>query len=167
VTAATALRLSPTGTALPQVTYTVTDGRSNGTTSAILTLSVTPVADAHNDTASTHAGVPVTIDVLANDTFSNADKAITATTDGQNGTVAISTAGRLYPDRPGYVGTDTFTYTVTSGGVNETATVTVTVTNSAPELTPEQVTTPEDTPLAGGSTWLLAHASDPDGDALA
>jgi hypothetical protein len=31
-----------------------------------------------------------------------------------------------------YVGSDTFTYTVTSGGVTETATVTVTLTNSAP-----------------------------------
>ncbi len=154
--------------ALPQVTYTVTDGRSNGTTSAILTLSVTPVADAHNDTASTHAGVPVTIDVLANDTFSNADKAITATTDGQNGTVAIQSGKVVYtPTDPTFIGTDTFTYTVTSGGINETATVTVTVGNSAPELTPEQATTPEDTPLAGaGSTGLLAHASDPDNDAI-
>jgi hypothetical protein len=79
--------------------------------------------------------------------------------------VAIRTA-RSFIHRPtGLVGTDTFTYTVTSGGINETATVTVTVGNSAPELTPEQATTPEDTPLAANG--LLAHASDPDGDALA
>ena len=42
------------------------------------------MVDIHDDSATTHAGVPVTIDVLSNDTFSNSNKTLTATTDGQH-----------------------------------------------------------------------------------
>jgi hypothetical protein len=55
--------------------------------------------------------------------------------------------GRVYtPTDASYVGSDAFTYTVTSGGIAETATVVVTLTNAAPVLTGEHVSTPEDTP---------------------
>jgi hypothetical protein len=48
---------------VPQVTWTVRR-QSNGFSSATLDIHVLPVADAIDDSASTHAGVPVTIDVL-------------------------------------------------------------------------------------------------------
>ncbi|HDS8579529.1 TPA: tandem-95 repeat protein, partial [Klebsiella variicola] len=150
---------------VPQVTYTVSDGRSNGLTTATLDITVTPVVDIHDDSATTHAGVPVTIDVLSNDTFSNSNKTLTATTDGQHGTVTIQSGKVIYTQTDAsYVGSDTFTYTVTSGGIAETATVSVTLVNAAPELASAHVSTPEDTPLAGQN--LLANARDPDGDPL-
>jgi hypothetical protein len=42
-----------------------------------------------------------------------------ATTDGQHGAVVIHNGQVVYTPADGYVGTDTFTYTVTSGGVEE------------------------------------------------
>jgi Ca2+-binding RTX toxin-like protein len=83
----------------------------------------------------------VTIDVLANDTFENSGRVITAIngsaiTDGgaaltvAHGSVALL-AGKLVftPDSIGYIGMASFKYTVTSGGVNESAYVNVNVNN--------------------------------------
>jgi hypothetical protein len=125
------------------------------------------VVDIHDDSATTHAGVPVTIDVLSNDTFSNSNKTLTATTDGQHGTVTIQSGKVIYtPTDASYVGSDTFTYTVTSGGIAETATVSVTMTNSAPVVADRQLTT-EDTALVGtASNGLLFTATDSDNDTL-
>ncbi|EPP8166559.1 Ig-like domain-containing protein, partial [Escherichia coli] len=67
---------------VPTVTYRVVDGRTNGATTAQLKITVTPVKDAFDDSLTTHAGTPVTIDVFANDKFSNGDKAITGKTNG-------------------------------------------------------------------------------------
>jgi hypothetical protein len=70
------------------------------------------------------------------------------------------------PNNSSYVGSDTFTYTVTSGGVNETATVTITMTNSAPVVASEHVSVAEDNSLSGSGTTGLYNDSDPDGDTL-
>jgi hypothetical protein len=72
----------------------------------------------------------------------------------------------VYTPNAGYVGSDTFTYTVTSGGVTETATVTVTLTNSAPQLSGEHQPPGRYAFSGSGSSGLLAHASDADNDAL-
>ena len=51
---------------------------------------------------------------------------MTAITQGAHGTAVLNPDGTLtYTPSPGWVGTDSFTYTVTSGGQNETAVVTV------------------------------------------
>ena len=79
--------------------------------------------------------------------------AITGTTNGAHGTVAINdngTAGNIADDFVVYTpaadfnGTDSFTYTVTSGGVTETATVSVTV-NAVADIADDTATTNEDT----------------------
>ena len=147
----------------PAATYTISDGKDGGVSTATLAFSVTPVADAKDDTASTHAGVAVTIDALHNDSFSNADKAITGKTNGAYGTVSISNGQVIYTPTSGYVGQDTFTYTVESGGVRETANVTVTLTNSVPVATGETVASPEDYEARGD---LLLNDRDADGDPL-
>ncbi|HHP7243360.1 MAG TPA: Ig-like domain-containing protein, partial [Elainellaceae cyanobacterium] len=62
---------------------------------------------------------------------------VTDVTDGANGTVIINPDGTVkYTPNADFNGTDSFTYTVTSGGVEETATVTVTVNpvNDSPVL---------------------------------
>ena len=74
--------------------------------------------------------------LLANDTFENAGRAITAITAPSHGTAVIDNNGTpgdltddfvVYTPTAGYTGSDSFTYTVTSGGVTETGTVNVTV----------------------------------------
>ena len=67
-----------------------------------------------------------------------------------------------YSPPPGYVGSDTFTYTVTSGGITETSTVTVIVTNTSPVTSDMQLTMDEDgTQISGG-----LKVTDPDNDVV-
>ena len=74
--------------------------------------------------------------LLANDTFENPGRAITAVTAPSHGTAVINNNGTpgnltddfvVYTPTAGYTGSDSFTYTVTSGGVTETGNVSVTV----------------------------------------
>lgn len=94
----------------------------------VINIDVTPVVDIANDAAMTQQDRPVTINVLANDSFEGSPS-VTAVTQGANGTVSINvTNGTVtYEPNTGFSGADSFTYTVTSGGVTETATVNVTV----------------------------------------
>ena len=84
-----------------------------------------PVANA--DSATTQRGMAVTIDVLANDTDADGDLlSITAITQPMNGTAATADNQITYTPQANYLGTDTFTYTISDGLVT-TATGTVTV----------------------------------------
>ncbi|MFJ5369853.1 DUF4347 domain-containing protein, partial [Bosea sp. CER48] len=149
------------------LTMTSNDGGNTGTGGALTdidtsTITVNAVADAVNDTVSTAEDSAATFNVLANDSFSNAGRTITAvngTAIAVNGTVAVAGGtvrlnanGTLaFTPTADYNGNFSFTYTVTSGGVAETATVAVTVTpvNDAPTLTvPGPQSTVEDTPRA-------------------
>jgi VCBS repeat-containing protein len=131
----------------------INQGDTSHWSTQTVTLTITAVADAKNDAASTHSGTPVTVDVMANDSFSNSDKALTSVTQGARGSVSIVNGKVLYtPNNSSYVGSDTFTYTVTSGGVTETATVTITMTNSAPVVASEHVSVAEDNSLSGSGT---------------
>ncbi|WP_164868360.1 DUF4347 domain-containing protein [Hydrogenophaga sp. NH-16] len=112
---------------VPPVTYTISDGEG-GTATAVLRITVTPVPDIVPDTSTTERDTPVRIPVLDNDDFEGRNPRVTGTTPPANGTVTINPDGSItYMPNPGFVGTDTFTYTVTSGGVTETTTVTVQV----------------------------------------
>ena len=115
--------------------YTVT---SNGTTeTTTVDVTVTAVADIVSDTATTAEDTAKTITVLANDTFEGTP-VVTDKSDGEHGTVVIHGDNTLtYTPSSDYFGSDRFTYTVTSGGVIETATVDVTITavNDVPAFT--------------------------------
>ena len=66
--------------------------------------------------------------MLANDSFEGTP-AVTAVTQGTHGSVVINVNGTVtYTPSADFNGSDSYTYTVTSGGVTETATVNVTVT---------------------------------------
>ncbi|MGD2450131.1 Ig-like domain-containing protein, partial [Escherichia coli] len=105
---------------------TVKDALGNLTPQTI-NVTVTAVADIADDTGTTTSGQATTIDVLVNDTFEGTP-VVAAVGTAAHGTVVNNNDGTVtYTANAGYVGTDTFTYTVTSGGVTETATVTVTV----------------------------------------
>lgn len=148
---------------VPDITYTLTDGNSNGQASNLLRIRLQPVQDAFDDSASTHAGVPVLVDVLANDTFSNPQRNIEAFTQGAHGSVTLENGQLRYTPVAGYVGSDTYTYTVFSNGVRETATVTVNMLNTLPASADFALTTAEDTPVSGN---VMDRVSDADNDPL-
>ena len=70
---------------------------------------------------------------------------VTSVTQGANGTVVNNGDGTVtYTPGADFNGTDSYTYTVTSGGVTETATVNVTV-NAVADVTDDTIVTNEDT----------------------
>ncbi len=100
-----------------------------------IAITVSPVVDINSDSATTAEDTARTFNVLATDNFENSGAIISSVTQPANGSVAIGAGGNVtYTPNGDFNGTDTFTYTVTSGGVTETTTVTMTVTpvNDAP-----------------------------------
>lgn len=85
---------------------------------------------ANNDTASTFAGQPVTINVTSNDTATGTTiSSVAVQTQPSHGTAAVSNGQIVYtPANNTWSGQDTFTYKITgASGATSTATVTVTV----------------------------------------
>ena len=126
-------------------TYTVT--LSDGSTrTATVNVDVAPDAnvEAVDDVASTSEDTPISIDVMANDSFP-AGAFVTGVTQPANGTVSIDADGLLnFTPSEDFSGTETFTYTVTtSDGSTETATVTVVV-NPTADAADDTATVPED-----------------------
>ena len=120
-------------------TYTVTSGGVTAT--GAVNVTVNAAADIVDDNVTVnHDFGANNLNLLANDTFENSSRSIAAVGAASHGTTAINnngTAGTtlddfvVYTPTPGYSGLDAFTYTVTSGGVTETATVNITVSGSS------------------------------------
>ena len=118
-----------TGTAGSYADISVTGGTSAFSTATdTAAISVSAVADIADDSVTTDEDQAVDIDVLANDSFEGTPS-VTGVTDGSHGTVTVIESGTKvrYTPNDNFHGSDSFTYTVTSGGVTETATVDVTV----------------------------------------
>ena len=144
--------------------YTVSDGTD--TASATVTVTVSndaPVPQA--DTAETRAGLPVVIDVLANDADPNGDALeLISVSAASGGTTSIEGESIRYVPDDGFSGSDTFTYSVRdAGGAEASAEVTVTVINDAPVTRPDSAETDPGVPV---QIDVLANDSDPNGDAL-
>ena len=102
---------------------------------ATVTVDVYPIANP--DTATTPAGTAVTIPVKANDE-GDSSAPVVATPPG-HGTATVGGTSIVYTPAAGFVGTDTFTYTICSvlnPDLCATTTVTVTVTGTTPPVTP-------------------------------
>ena len=127
-------------------TYTVVSG--GVTETATVTVTVNAQSDIVADTDTTDEDTPVNIAVLSNETFENTPVVSVAPGDQPaNGLAAAQPDNTIdYTPNADWHGIDVFTYTVTSGGVTETATVTVTV-NSIPDVVDDTVSTAEDTVL--------------------
>lgn len=109
-------------------TYTITDGVVTDT--AVVTVTVLPLIapTAVDDAAETNQNEPILIDVLANDLpGSSGDPVLDSVGQPGNDTAVITGSLILYTPTPDFVGTDTFTYTITDGVLTDTAVVTVTV----------------------------------------
>ena len=112
---------------LDSFTYTVTDAAGQTVTTTV-TITVVPVAG--EVAASTTAGTSATGNVLS--AAVGTGLSVTGHTAPTHGTVTIATDGSYsYAPDAGYVGSDSFTYTVTDQA-GSTATGTVTVVVSAP-----------------------------------
>ncbi|WP_180760231.1 tandem-95 repeat protein, partial [Vibrio parahaemolyticus] len=149
------------------LTFTATDP-SGESVSQTVNFTVTPVADIVADNATVVEDTPTIIKVLGNDTFEGDGKVVSLDTNNgpANGTVSVNPDGSVtYTPNDNYVGKDTFTYIVTSGGVSESATVEVNVTpvNDAPVAKGDIATTQEDTAV---TIDVLPNDSDVDGDKL-
>jgi len=149
-------------------TYKVSDGQlSAGTTVDVSVQSVNDPPVAVDDSANTAADTPRTIAILANDTDAEQDPlSVSALGAVAHGGVTLNEDQSVtYTPDVGFASTDTFTYTVTDGQLNSTATVSVTVgaTNHAPTAVDDSTATAEDTPV---TIAVLAGDSDSDGDPL-
>ena len=114
--------------------YTVSDGRG-GTSTANVSVTIAAVNDAPvpvGDSASTRRNTAVNINVLGNDSDPDGDVLSIVSVGGSmpKSAVTINPDGTIrYKPRPGYTGSDTFTYTVSDGnGGVSTTTVSVTIT---------------------------------------
>ncbi|GGP89344.1 cadherin-like domain-containing protein [Streptomyces melanogenes] len=130
-------------------TYTAKDllGRTYTDT---VNITVTPVGA--DDSATTAAGVPVGVPVLANDAGVSSPSLVSVSQPG-HGTAVINADGTVtYTPAPGYSGPDTFTYTAKdASGQPYTQTVKITVT---PVGADDSAVTRVDVPV---TIWVLAN----------
>ncbi|EGX7690726.1 tandem-95 repeat protein, partial [Vibrio parahaemolyticus] len=149
------------------ITFTVEES-SGESVSQTVDFTVAPVVDIEADSADVVEDTPTIINVLGNDTFESTDKVVSLDAENgpANGTVSVNPDGSVtYTPDENYVGEDTFTYIVTSGGVSESTTVEVNVTpvNDAPVAKDDIATTQEDTTV---TIDVLPNDTDIDGDKL-
>ena len=147
--------------------YRLNDGAENSPTYSvdIEVLNSDPVAD--DMTLEVHQGTTLSRQA---DSYDADGDALSPTVDGQgsNGTASVDASGNLsYVPDAGFVGEDSFTYTVTDNlGTSEEATVTVNVTNLAPVALSATYWTRPTQGISMGAPGLLELASDVDGDQL-
>ncbi|HCH1153160.1 TPA: tandem-95 repeat protein, partial [Vibrio parahaemolyticus] len=149
------------------ITFTAKDP-SGESVNQTVDFTVAPVVDIEADSADVVEDTPTIINVLGNDTFESTDKVVSLDAENgpKNGTVIVNNDGTVtYTPDDNYVGEDTFTYIVTSGGVSESTTVRVDVTpvNDAPVAKDDTAITDEDTPV---TIDVLPNDTDVDGDKL-
>ncbi|EIQ7472767.1 tandem-95 repeat protein, partial [Vibrio parahaemolyticus] len=149
------------------ITFTAKDP-SGESVNQTVDFTVAPVVDIEADSADVVEDTPTIINVLGNDTFEGKDKVVSLDAENgpKNGTVIVNNDGTVtYTPDDNYVGKDTFTYVVTSGGVSESTTVEVNVTpvNDAPVAKDDIATTQEDTAV---TIDVLSNDTDVDGDKL-
>lgn len=151
-------------------TYVVDDGQG-GTAVGTVSITVNAINDAPiavNDEVTTDEDMPVSGNVLTNDTDADGDSLTAALQDGPaSGTVEMNADGSFtYTPNADFNGSDSFTYVVDDGqGGTAVGTVSITVNaiNDAPIAVNDEATTDEDMPVSGN---VLANDSDPDGDSL-
>ncbi|OOX47982.1 RTX toxin [Vibrio parahaemolyticus] len=149
------------------ITFTAKDP-SGESVNQTVDFTVAPVVDIEADSADVVEDTPTIINVLGNDTFEGKDKVVSLDAENgpKNGTVIVNNDGTVtYTPDDNYIGKDTFTYVVTSGGVSESTTVEVNVTpvNDAPVAKDDIATTQEDTAV---TIDVLPNDTDVDGDKL-
>ncbi len=148
-------------------TYTVDDDEGATSNAATVTITVNDINDkptAVNDEVTTFVDISVDVDVLANDSDSDGtlDPNTLTVEVPSTGSISISPSGVFnYTPNQGFVGTDTFTYSVRDddGRKSNNATVTINVV-SPPDAVNDAAQTNEDQSV---SIDVLANDTDLDG----
>jgi VCBS repeat-containing protein len=143
-------------------TYTLNGGATATVTVTVGNVDDAPVAVADSATVNEDSGANA-IDVLANDTdIDGGPKSIASVTQGSHGTVVITGdgIGLTYQPEAGYVGEDSFTYTL-NGGATATVTVTVGNVDDAPVAVADSATVGEDS--GPNAIDVLGNDTDVDG----
>ncbi len=137
----------------------------SATVAATTAANLSPTAT--DDSANTEENTTTGINVLTNDSDPEGDTlSITGMTQGLNGSVVNNGNSVSYTPNPGFVGNDSFSYTV-DDGYSGTATANVSVTVSAGNNVP--VAGPDNVTIVKGETIaisVLLNDTDLDGDAL-
>ncbi|MEF1183003.1 Ig-like domain-containing protein, partial [Vibrio campbellii] len=122
---------------------------------------------ANDDNAVTDEDMPVTIDVLTNDTDVDGDTQtiVNASVPADQGTVEIVDGKLVFTPADNFNGEATISYTVSDGALEDSAEVSVTVNpvNDAPVANDDSAVTDEDTPV---TIDVLPNDTDIDGDTL-
>ena len=151
------------------VVYTLTD--TNGDKAdATLSINISCRDDsavASDDSASVSEDNPVTVEVLANDSYVDGFGSIAIKTNPSNGNVTVTADNKIiYTPRGNYCGSDSFKYTLKDSD-NDTsdATVAISVTcvNDAPVAVADSYSTNEDTTLTINAPGVLGNDTDVDG----
>jgi hypothetical protein len=111
-------------------TYTIGDGEFTDVATVNITIvSVNDLPQAASDSATTNAGANIVIRVLDNDRdpIEGSGLTITSVANPAHGTATTNGTTITYKPDAGFVGTETFTYTVSDGTDSVTGTVTVSV----------------------------------------
>ncbi len=112
---------------------------------------------ANNDSASTTAGVPVTVNVLANDSDPDGDPlTITSVDNVQGGTAVISNGAVIFTPTAGFSGTGSFTYSI-SDGQGGTASATASISVAAPPNT-RSFTSNTDVTIPNNKTSIITSS---------
>ncbi|MEL7037415.1 MAG: Ig-like domain-containing protein, partial [Cyanobacteria bacterium J06592_8] len=159
-------------------TYTVKDSEGESSSPATVTVDVESINDtpvANNDTATTSENTPLTVDVRNNDTDVEDDVptgVINIIDQPTNGTLEIDDKGNndpsddefVYTPNEGFVGTETFTYTIedSEGQPSSVATVTVTVNETVDETNNPIANNDSTITLANTSTTINLVENDTD-----
>ena len=158
-----------------EVTVTASDGKG-GTDSITVTINVSNVNEAPtavNDTATTDEDQSVRIDVLANDTDPDTERAaltVSVLRDPLDGTARVESDRTItYTPNANFAGENSFTYSVSDGSLSDAGSVTVTVeaVNDAPAFpaVPAERSVSENAP-PGAKVGVPVIATDVDGDTL-
>jgi VCBS repeat-containing protein len=153
-------------------TYTVSDGAAISAPATVTIIVTNTIPTANDDTATVHHRGELTViapGVLGNDVDADGDSlAATLVDDVDHGTLAfVSDGSYVYAPDAGFVGVDTFTYTVSDGAaISAPATVTITVTNAAPISGDDAWSVRHDRQLVVAAPGVLANDADPDSDPL-
>jgi len=120
-----------------------------------------------DDSATTEADRSVTLNVLENDSDPEGDAlTITGVTQGFNGSVSHTGSSLSYTPSAGFVGSDSFSYSIDDGyqaSATGSVSITVVAANQAPVANADSVSiSPGDSVIIS----VLANDADPDGDVL-
>ena len=161
------------GSETTEAAFTVTvedaDGASSTASLSVAVVSVDEGPVAQADAITVTSEEPIVVDVLSNDLAApGVNLSVTNAVSSVQASVSFNDDGTLnYVPRPGFVGVDVVTYTVSDGlGGFTTATVTVTVegVNEGPVASPDVITIAADA-LSSGIN-VLGNDQDPEGGAL-